>query len=290
MQNQEQLQTLAAALPENVRAKALDLVERMGAVIEGIGDEPVAWRPPFLRLVQGTTDRGSIPKGTAVGDFILGEEKLEKPLHLIPLRMWTSRQYWDPDQNNARQLCQSPDAKVGYIGAECRTCQFSQWVEGEGSPCGKVHSMLAITEDLSQVFSINFAKSGYKAGTELESLLKKAGVAPYARTYSLDSEPSPTQKTVEVFKVGVLDAAKRRTPEEVLPFLKELFDQIGVSRKEQLEAFYENIKARREAGLLTDQSKAATPAIEDGTGDKTLEIADATPVSTVSAKAKAYTI
>lgn len=292
MQNLDQLKTLAADLPEAAKANALALLDRMGAVIEGIGDDVQVWRPPYMRLVQGTTDRGSIPKGTAIGDFVLGEERLEKPLKFIPLRLWHGRQYWDPDQTSSRQLCQSPDAKVGYIGAECRTCQFSKWVEGEGSPCGKIISVLAMTADLGQLFSLTFAKSGYKVGMELESILKKAGVDPYARTYLLDSETSSTAKNVELYKIGILPQAERVTDPALIPFLKELFRQIGADRKASLDAFYESIAQRRAAGLLQIQQVSA-PALSDGTtpaSEGSVQEVQVEEAVEVSSKAKGYKV
>lgn len=262
MKNLEQLKELAATLPEAVKDNALNLVTRMGEVIEGIGDNGQEWRPSFLRLVQGTTDRSSIPKGTAIGDMVIGEKRIEGPLHFIPFRMWQGRQYWDPDQTNAKMLCQSPDAKLGYVGIECRTCPFSQWVEGEGSACGKIHTVISITADLSDIFLTNYSKSGYKVGTELEGLLKKAGVSPYHRTYGLSSATSATAKNVEVYKLEVLDPTKRNTPKEYLPFLKVLFDNISSDRKDMLSAFYEGAARRKELGV-TIPGLAAPAAAAD---------------------------
>ncbi len=73
--NLDSLQALVEKLPKDAKEKAEALLARMGEVIEGIGDEPIRWKPSMLRLVQGTTDRTTIPKGTAIGDMLLGEEK-----------------------------------------------------------------------------------------------------------------------------------------------------------------------------------------------------------------------
>lgn len=279
MQNLQELADLAKDLPEATREAAMTLVERMGTTLEGIGDEPVAWRPPLLRIVQATTDRSTLPKGTGIGDLLIGEEKAATPLEFVPLRLWKARQYWDPNPDNKKMLCQSPDAKVGYIGQECRTCPHAEWVEGQGSECNKIYTMMAITADLSQIFLTNFAKTSYSVGTEFENTMKKAGVAMYSRQYSLGSK---TNKTYEMLEVSPLDTAKRRTPDGHLPFLKALFDQIGAGRKEAIEGFYKLVEDRRAAGLIPIASEA-TKAIGNSTdtGDSTLAI----PAETAPAEA-----
>ena len=41
MQNIQTLKELTSSLPDAVKANAVKLIEEMGAVVEGIGDEPV---------------------------------------------------------------------------------------------------------------------------------------------------------------------------------------------------------------------------------------------------------
>lgn len=267
MYNIENLKPLAEALPEDVKENALDLLDRMGTVIEGIGDRDIEWHPTLMKLVQGTTDRSNLPKGTAIGSLLLGEEVVDAPFRFIPLRLNVGRQYWDPDQNNKRMLCQSPDAKMGFIGQECKSCPKAVWVEGEGAECSKVYQLLAISEDLSQVFTINFAKTNYKVGAEMEQTLRKAGVAPYMRVYGLSSETSTKVKNVEMFKIEVLKAEERRTKAEYLAFLKALFDQVTDSRKQLLTNFYEAAVRRQEQKAISmdksDESGAdSTLALE----------------------------
>jgi hypothetical protein len=289
MQNLDNLKVLAENLPDELKANALALIEEMGAVIEGVGDDPVTWKPPFLRLVQGTTDRSAIPKGTAIGDFVMGEVKVEQPLKFIPIRIWDARQYWDPDQTNSRMLCWSPDAKFGAIGQNCKACPHAVWREEGGSDCGKIKAILAITADLTKVFTVNFSKSGFKVGMELESLMKKAGVSPYKRTYGLKSETSSTAKNVEVFKIEVLDEKSRKTPDALVPFLEALFSAVSSDRKEMIDHFYENAKLRAE------QLVSLAPATEEPVADNTStlqiaeEVTDVTPKS-VSPLAKSYSV
>lgn len=285
MDNLENLKALTANLPDNLRANAQKLIEEMGTTVEGIGDEGVSWKPSYLRLVQGTTDRGSIPKGTGIGEFVLGEEKLEQPLHVIPIRIWDARQYWDPDQTSSKMLCWSPDAKQGSVFGNCKSCAHSEWVEGEGSDCGKIKTAMVIDSSLSRVFTINFGKSNYRVGTEFEGFMKKAGVSTYARTYSLSSTTSATAKNIEVFKVEVLDEKARRTPEAVLPFLKELFDLVTHDRKAVVEVFYQNAARRQEQLALSGNAPATQAAIGNSAVDEVKVVVND---SAVSEMAKGY--
>lgn len=289
MENLENLKTLANQLqPDAVKTNALNLIEEMGSVIEGIGDTPITWKPPFLRLVQGSTDRGSIPRDARVGDFVIGENKLESPFKFIPIRMWDARQYWDSDQTNNKMLCWSPDAKLGYIGRECKGCEHAKWDPDKGSDCSKVKGMLAISADLSKIFTVTFAKSNYKVGMELENLMKKVGSHSYTRTYGLSNTTSPTAKNVEMFKIEVLDDKTRRTPAEFLPFMKELFDRSSADRKAMLDGFYESVTKRKE--MLAISGETETLSITGNTinnSDSVVEVQEAKPATSA---AKSYTI
>jgi hypothetical protein len=294
MKNLESLAEPITGLPDDLKSNVQELIDRMGQVLEGIGDEGVEWRMPLLKLFQATSSREGLPRGIAPGDLILGEQVLEAPLSFIPIRIYEQRQFWDPDMANKRLLCQSPDAVLGQIGVECKTCRHSAWVEGQGTDCNKIHTVIGITADLKEVFSMNFAKSQYKVGTEFKSMLKKAGVAPYARTYALSSETNPNTKTVEQFKIEALPADKRRTPDAVIPFVKAFFDMTTTDRKEFLEAFRKSIEDRRAAGTLPLGVAGAPALLEDASaGDATLALpaeGGETVTAKVSPKAKGYSV
>lgn len=287
MENIQALESKVKDLPKEYQKAAAALVTEMNTPIEGIGDDPVPWKPGFLRLVQGTTDRGSIPKGAGIGDMVIGEEKLEQPLKFIPIRIWDSRQYWDPDQNNNRMLCWSPDAKLGMIGKECRTCPYAEWKEGEGAACNKNKTVLAISADLSRIFTLTFAKSNYKVGTELEGAMKKAGVSSYNRIYGLKTMTSPTVKNLEMFKLEVLDETARRTPAEILSFLKELFDMVSADRKATVEAFYKNVNAKIERLALEGKQEPLALAASAAAPDTQIAVEKSNEVSSM---AKSYTL
>lgn len=266
--NLDSLKNLASELPKGYKESATSLINRMEEVIEGIGDEPIRWKPGMLRLVQGTTDRSSIPKGTAIGDMLVGETKIEQPLKFIPLRMWTGRQYWDPDPNESRLICSSPDGKMGFTFGDCSTCPHAVFnEETRRSDCGKTKNAMVILSDLSEIFIITFAKTNYRVGMDLESLLKKAAVSPYRRAYGLSTTTNANYKNVENYALEILGPNDRVVDEALVPFLSELFTIVGEDRKEALAKFYEHVTAKLEAA-----KRAALEAPSTDAADAVIEI------------------
>jgi hypothetical protein len=286
--NVDSLKTLAQDLPESHKQNALDLLERMGEVIEGIGDKPQTWRPPLLRLVQGTTDRSSIPKGTAIGDMLIGETKLEQPFKIIPIRTWDGRQFWSPDPNESKLECWSLDGKLGWIGMYCNQCPHKVFnEETRKSDCGKTKNILAMTSDFSDLVQITFSKTNYAVGMDIEAAMKKAGVAPYKRTYGLSSATNSKFKNVENFALELLGDKDKVTDDALVPFLKELFNVVNTDRKESLDKFYEIVLERK------DTVTALLPSSESS-ADSNLKLEDDTATdveaSTVSELSKNYQV
>jgi hypothetical protein len=254
--NLDKLTALAAALPETHRAAAQELITRMGTVIEGIGDEGVSWRPQTARLVQGTSDSSKLPDGAKIGSMLLGEAILPQSTKVIVLRSWDARQYWSPDQTEAKMLCSSPDAQLGYIGKECKQCEHSKFDEEANKiDCNKIKVVMVVAADLSDIFLLNFAKTGYKIGNEWQGLMKKAGVAPYRRIYGIKSSVGKQFKNVAQFDIETYDDdAVRVTPAGILEFVTELFTQVGADRKEMVDNFHKMIFTRKENPALTAAS------------------------------------
>lgn len=247
MQNLEKLKELAENLTGGHATNALDLVDRMGTVIEGIGDKPLEWRPGILKLVQGTSDRGKLPKGAGIGSFVLGEEILEQDTEVIVLSSWEQRQMWDPNPENAKVICSSPDGTAGFNFGDCKACPHGKFDEtANKSACNKSVTFLVITKDLKNVFSINFAKSNFMNGRDWQGLMKKAGVSPYKRVYKISSTTSTKSKNVELIKAEPVTGEK--VEGAVLSFVEELFNRSRDDRKEMLVKFHEYVKNKKATG------------------------------------------
>jgi hypothetical protein len=259
MQNLEKLASLTDKLPKDLVANAKALVTRMGEVIEGLGDKPIEWRPETLKLVQGTSDRGKLPKGAGIGSIILGEDIAEQPLEVIVLRTYTTRQYWNPDPEQAQMLCNSPDGDTGYQYGNCRICPYSKFdTENNRSQCNKTLTVLCLAADLTRVFFVNFSKTNYSNGTDWQKLMRTAGVAPYKRIYSLSSETSKKSKNVEALKAEPV--LNKKVEGDLLAFVEELFNTSGTERKEYLKKYYELVDARKlnQANQLTSNQDSHT--------------------------------
>ena len=287
--NLTKLQELAKDLPDEYKANAEALLERMGEVLEGIGDEPIRWRPGILKLVQAVSDRSKLPKGASIGSLVLGEEVVDQPLKVIVLRSWKNRQYWSPDQNEAKMLCSSPDAVKGYIGNDCATCPHSQFVDNK-TECNKLTSFLVIKADFSDIFVVNFSKTNYMEGDGWQKTMKKAMVATYKRIYGLKSQTSAKNKNVEAMQVETFDKEAATTPAALIPFLTELFVQVGEDRKEQVDNFHK-ILLTRSAGQAAALAAPSTNADSDMVliGSEATEV-EAKPAAKTSDTAKKYVV
>jgi hypothetical protein len=251
---------LAEALPEALAHNALELLEKMGSVIEGVGDEDITWKPPLLKVVQATTDRSALPKGTTIGDMVVGDEKVEGPFSIIPLRLWDSRQMWSPDKDDNRILCWSPDATMGMTGQACRTCQFQVFDTVENKvACTKNKTFLVISSDLRHLFQVNFSKSNYSQGVEFQGLLKKAGVATHRRQYTLATESSKKVKNVEALVATPVSLPDGNVAPELRPFLEALFNQISDDRKAHLNDFKVIASTRAEQARLSGPAEEESP-------------------------------
>ncbi len=257
MQNLEKLSELAKNLPEASQEKAIDLVQRMGEVIEGFGDKPLEWKPELFKMVQGTSDRSKLPKGANIGSFVLGEDIIEKPFRVIPIRTGISRQYWNPDPEQAQMLCSSPDGERGFQYGDCRGCQYSKFDEAANkSQCNKTLTVLCISETLDRVFTVNFSKTNYMSGIDWQTTMKKAGVAPYKRIYTLNSLTSTKSKNVELIKAEPAQAPGNRVEGPLLAFVEEISRLSSEDRKESLKKFGEYIEMKKARG----QELLAAPA------------------------------
>lgn len=197
-----------------------------------------------MKLVQGTSDRGKLPKNAMIGSLVLGENVMEQPLRVIPLRLITTRQYWNPDPTKAQIICQSPDGSIGFQYGACRTCPYQKFDEvANKSQCNKTITVLCITEALDRIFVASFSKTNYANGTDWQKLMKQAGVSSYKRVYTLISETSKKSKNVEVLRAEQIQGSK--VEGEVLAFIEELFRSTGEDRTQQLVKFYEYVEQRK---------------------------------------------
>jgi len=197
----QQLQELATKIADDTKKKnALQLLEDMQMEIPGIGDEPVRWRPSFIRVVQGTTDTSKISEKVSVGDIVWGDSAKGTTAKVIPISAFPGRQMWDPDPNKTTMLCSSPDGKIGFRYGECKKCSFSKYDEAaKKSACSSNYTFYVLAPDLSSIGQISFSKTSYANGAAWLKVLRRGGY-PYRNAYNLKTTKSTQYKNVSLLE------------------------------------------------------------------------------------------
>lgn len=240
----ETLQALAELLPEEKKLNALSLIADMQAVTLGIDDSVKHWRAPTFRIIQAMTDVDSIEgDNKAPGRIVIGSTAVpENMVELHVLRAWDSRQMWDPDVNVTKTICQSPDAKTGRRFGDCKSCEYSKWIDNAPAPCKEGKSFLTITSDFRNIVEVLFKSTHLAIGKEWQGHVKKSTKPPYQRVYQLTSAKSEKKKNLFNPVITRTDVYSEGAEEK---FLEELFMFVRAQRTEQVEAFYAGIEAYR---------------------------------------------
>lgn len=269
IQVSDTLSEAADKLGKSKKEAAQNLLKNMSTKIEGIGDQAIEWRPSFLRLIQPTAN--NVPEGATIGSLVVGERVLtdtkNKELSIIPLMTWDSREYWNEDPNVSQTICSSPDSKMGSRFGKCWGCEHAVFVDGQGSDCNKSKSFLAVLSDLSEVVILKFSKTQYKTGLDFFNMLKRAGVMPYKRTYTLS-----TSKGGKAYYNLSVQPSTDKPGDAEDAFLSELFSIVSSDRKESLERFYEylnNKQTQQNTGIGNENAGQA--ALEDKSADDVIE-------------------
>jgi hypothetical protein len=166
---------------------------------------------------------------------------------------------------------------MGSVHGLCKSCEYGKFdEEARRSACNKSKTAMVITDDLSEVFQINFTKTNYKNGLDWTTLMRKAQVVPFKRVYELKSKTNEKFKQVESLFV---ETKNENTPEEVLPFLEALFNKFGEDREIFKKKFYENVETRR---------ANTPPALEDNS--QNVPVLPAPATAEQGSMAKKYSI
>lgn len=264
----KQFNELAAAIQdETKRANALALLERMSTCIEGVGDRPITWLPTQIKILQNMSNMDNItaenPRDVAAGAIVANNHVLPQGTKVIPLMFWNGRSFWDPDPNNNRKLCSSPDAKVGWAHGNCFECPYSKAPEGEQiPPCTKEFVFLVIAEDLSDIYRVTFAKSQYRNGMDWSKEITASRTHPYKRIYSLVTEASEKKKTIKVLKAKMEDVRTAGFTPDVVAFLEAMFKKQLNDRKHYLESYHSYVENRIRMINAEQGGERALPASE----------------------------
>lgn len=282
----------AEKLPADLRTSATKMLEVMFSRIDGVDDEPRKWSAPYMKVVQGTTNRAKLPKGTPVGSLLIGDTVEGAPISVIPVMMFGTKAYWHPDQTQNTLICRSPNGELGSTGQECKTCMFAKFDKESGSKsaCSSVHNVLVVKSDLSKIFYIQFAKTAYAEGSALKKAMTSAG-GSYMRNYDLQSETHPKYQAVEIL------TAKPTTPttQEVREFMSLLYAYVRNERIRYLAEYTNTTRDKaKEKGILFDgipySQLEEERTSESNSGTTSILTPENTEASTASKSKKTYSM
>ncbi|HET8686253.1 MAG TPA: hypothetical protein VFM18_06265 [Methanosarcina sp.] len=260
----ELFNNLANAIQDEAKkANALALLERMATCIEGVGDRPITWLPTQIKILQNMSNMDNIsaddPRAVTAGAIVANNFVLPQGIKVIPLMFWNGRSLWDPDPNNSRKLCSSPDSKIGWAHGSCYECAFSKAPDGEQiPPCSKEFVFLVIAEDLSDIYRVTFAKSQYRNGMDWSKEVIASRTHPHKRIYSLVTEASEKKKTIKVLKAKMEDVRTANFTPDVMAFLDAMSKKQLADRKNYLED-YHNYVNKRIAMVNAEAGERALP-------------------------------
>lgn len=271
---------LAKEIKDETKSQnALALLDRMRLVIEGAGDKVISWMPTPIKVLQALSNMDNIsaknPKDVAAGALVAGSTHMPNGTEVIPLMFWSSRSLWDPDQNNNRKLCSSPDAKFGWAHGECSKCPYSRSEEGV-PPCNKEQTFLIMARDLSDMYRVSFHKSQYRSGLDWGKDIQNSRTFPFKRVYGLSGESLEKNKKIKTIKATLLDVRDNSIPEDELAFLEAMYKKQLNDRKGYLEMYRQQVQDRQDKkghiAISHDGEQAPVAAIEhdDGTPNYSL--------------------
>lgn len=168
---QARLQVALTTVPENLGSNVERLLAVMNPNKKGI--EPgsgATWSPVQVRVYQPVSTK-DIPPGTKMGELYTDAGAvLPQPFRFVPICVYATHAKFE--QDSASPACVSDDTKVSTTGISCADCPDLPFRDGKRTMCSKVLNVLAFGEDFNNVYRLSFAKTSYKAGAKLLTLLK----------------------------------------------------------------------------------------------------------------------
>ncbi len=181
------------SLSDVSRQRVQALVAQASPNKPGMEEMNVTWTVPRIILAQPTTNDDKKPANAKAGDYYntLGQ-LLDKPFAFIPI--YFNQENIMFKKGEKAPECSSLDAKLGApygVCAQCPHLPFGQQNGGRGeqkqTECNNQIVVAALAADLSQVYTMQFAKTSRSAGSALMGLAK-GHPFPWKQAYLLNSE------------------------------------------------------------------------------------------------------
>lgn len=275
------------SLPEATRAKVRNLVDQSRPEKPGMEEVLTGWTIPRVQIVQPVTQTSARPESAKAGDmFTTSGNLVDRPFGIIPL--------WFHEENVAFPKgakvpeCSAPDAKLGSPYGLCKACRhlpFGKQNGGRGDQkptmCQNQIVVTVLSADLSQVYSIQFAKTSRGAGAALISLAKPQPF-PWKQSYLLSTEKQTGE--LGVYYRYKTEATGRDNTPDAIAVAKALSELFEATRKMKLAEWYMSTAVAPQTASVVDQQ--FTGAMLDLEGGEEPDLSVSPVVSNVRSSGK----
>lgn len=214
------LTTLADSMDDvELGERVLHLATLTSPTMKGMDDEDRV-SVPRLFLCQNITASDLKPDDCRPGQFFnsMGET-VGSELAFIPIKGHAIRRKWGEEKVE----CASLDGKTGFKYGSCDVCPFGQFEKGVTPSCSPGYSYYVMTEDLSNLYRVEFIKSSSSAGKNIKRLALPPAL--WSRSFTLSAEHIK-EPNRNYFKMKVATTGRRVSPEhmEICDKLHDFFD------------------------------------------------------------------
>jgi len=240
-----------------VKEKVQALIELANPNKPGMEEINTTWTLPRVSIAQPTTQSAAKPDSAKPGDmFTSAGALLERPHGIIPL--WFHEENIMFKTGEKAPECSSMDGKLGSAYGACASCPhlpFGKQNGGRGdqkkTECQNQIVVTALSADLSQVYSIQFAKTSRSAGNALISLAKSHPF-PWKQSYLLSTEKKVGDLgTYYIYKI---EPTGKDNAADVLKVAKSLSELFGANRKTAIGDYYLRAGGASQAAVLAESS------------------------------------
>jgi hypothetical protein len=249
----DELRALAETVDTDLGLQIQELAKTTTPDIKGI-DTPNQGRVQFQRvsLKQNSSNSDKIPAETKAGQLYTSQSvHLGDSLDFIPVFTHNNRKRWGDDD---KIECQSLDGITGNKYGNCKTCPYGQFVKDQRPQCSPGSTFYVVTEDLKNLYSIDFTKTSAKAGKNIRQLSLPPNM--WSRVFTLASEKQQNSKNT--YFTLKTTATARRTSEQVSKVCDLLFEYFNSNYKKALLLQQEYLKNRANGGAAGENA-AGTP-------------------------------
>jgi hypothetical protein len=266
------------ALLSDDQKKALrSLYAQLNPQTEGIEDdedsEGASITIPHLKIKQAMTRDPGCPADCQEGDLYVTGRRLENPLKVVPIYMWTSNVMFEEDSGASGTECYSLDAKTGSLYGKCTECDHKPWRGGQRQRCMRTLNAIVLLQDLSGIAHVRFSKTSEPAGKMMRNLAKASGGLWNSVLFLKSVSRQSGRNSYFVYDCSTTGTQTDDGSREVA---KNLSRQYGAARKDFVGGWTTRMDDRFQAleappTLAVGGSDEAVPIVEISGGDPSFD-------------------